>query len=123
MKTTLTPEQSATLIAKGISADKASEIKEYDDEVSQWTHRGAPIFTLVDLLDILPKEIERDMIDCGLDIYYSPIGSYFWRASYLAYSYSKISYVAVEKYAEELIDALYELLLWAIDNGHIDLTK
>lgn len=25
MKTTLTPEQSATLIAKGISADKASE--------------------------------------------------------------------------------------------------
>ena len=36
MKTTLTPEQSAILIAKGISAGKVSEIKEYDDEVSQW---------------------------------------------------------------------------------------
>ena len=94
MKTTLTPERSATLIAKGISADKASE---YDDEVSQWTHRGAPIFTLADICELLPKEIERDTINCGLDIYYSPIGSYFWRASYLTYSYSEIQYVAVEK--------------------------
>lgn len=31
MKKLLSAEQSATLIAKGISADKASEIKEYDD--------------------------------------------------------------------------------------------
>ena len=123
MKTALNPEQSATLIAKGISADKASEIKEYDDEVSQWTHRGTPIFTLADILGLLPKEIERDTINCGLDIYYSPIGSYFWRASYLTYSYSEIQYVAVEKNEEELIDALYSLLCWVIDNGHIDLTK
>lgn len=123
MKTTLNPEQSVTLIAKGISADKASEIKEYDDEVSQWTHRGAPIFTLADICSLLPKEIERDTINCGLDIYYSPIASYFWRASYLTYSYSEIQYVAVEKNEEELIDALYSLLCWVIDKGYIDLTK
>ena len=122
-KNCLTAEQSAILIAKGISADKASEIAEYDDEVSQWTHRGAPIFTLADICALLPKEVERDTINCGLDIYYSPIGSYFWRASYLTYSYSEIQYVAVEKNEEELIDALYSLLCWVIDKGYIDLTK
>lgn len=118
----LSPSQSATLIAKGISADKASEKKrEYTD---LGTFIGdTPIFTLADICSLLPKEVERDTINCGLDIYYSPIGSYFWRASYLTYSYSEIQYVAVEKNEEELIDALYSLLCWVIDKGYIDLTK
>ena len=81
MKTTLTAEQSATLIAKGISADKASEIKEYDDEVSQWTHRGAPTFTLTDLLSLLPKSIEYNgYAEAKLNIYTRPHRRECWVA-------------------------------------------
>ena len=122
MKQMLSPSQSATLIAKGISADKASEKKREYTDIGTFIG-DTPIFTLADICSLLPKEIERDTINCGLDIYYSPIGSYFWRASYLTYSYSEIQYVAVEKNEEELIDALYSLLCWVIDKGYIDLTK
>lgn len=111
MKTTLTPEQSATLIAKGISADKASEIKEYDDEVSQWTHRGAPIFTLSDILGILPIA-DRDLgsMNMGFDVERGLWASY----------YEFFNYIAC---ADEFIDSLYKLLLWVIDKGFIYLTK
>lgn len=122
MKQTLSVEQSATLIAKGISADKASEIKEYDDEVSQWTHRGAPIFTLADILPLLPKKITfGHRTNCRLKI--QPIisakdaTSEVWQACYLHTS------LKANAEADELIDALYSLLCWCIDSGHIDLTK
>lgn len=122
METTLTPEQSATLIAKGISADKASEIKEYDDAVSQWTHRGAPIFTLADLLELLPKKINEG--NYYLDLSY---GFGDWTASYILWNDcdegTYIRDTQGEKTEKELVDALYELLLWAIDNGHINLPK
>ena len=128
MKKLLSAEQSAILIAKGISANKASERTPDWNDINNTgkpleRRELLPIFTLADICALLPKEIERDTINCGLDIYYSPIGSYFWRASYLTYSYSEIQYVAVEKNEEELIDALYSLLCWVIDKGYIDLTK
>lgn len=123
MKTTLTPEQSATLTAKGISADKASEIKEYDDAVSQWTHRGAPIFTLADICALLPKGVIHDGLSCKLRI-----TSWYDEPYFAGYENQIGKYIMGNPYdapfsAEELIDALYELLLWVIDNGHIDLTK
>ena len=121
MKTTLTPEQSAKLIAKGISADKASEIKEYDDEVSKWTHRGSPIFTLADILGLLPKEIVNDTIMCENDD--CPI-SIRWDKNckkwFIGYDLVPHPVGVVDS---ELIDALFSTLCWDIDRGHIDLTK
>lgn len=58
MKTALTTEQSAALIDRGIPKEKASQVKECRDDVSQWTHRGTPIFTLTHLFGHLPKQIE-----------------------------------------------------------------
>lgn len=123
MKQTLSAEQSATLIAKGISADKASEIKEYDDEVSQWAHRGAPIFTLADILGLLPKGVIHNGLSCKLRI-----TSWYDEPYFAGYENQVGKYIMGNPYdapfdAEEMIDVLYELLLWAIDNGHIDLTK
>jgi hypothetical protein len=120
MKHLLTPEQSATLIAKGISADKASEIKEYDDEVSQWTHKGYPLFAFADLLSLLPKTINPGRY--YLDLSY---GFGDWTASYILWDNcdggTYIRDTQGEKTADELVDALYKLLLWAIDHNHIKL--
>lgn len=125
MKTALTTEQSAALIDRGIPEEKASQVKEWRDDVSQWTHRGTPIFTLTDLFGLLPKQIdgacinvtghiERHFlhIDCSADVcmcYYK--------------SKSGVLDLCVRP---ELIDALYELLFWLIDNRalyKIDFTK
>lgn len=123
MKTTLTPEQSATLIAKGISADKASEIKEYDDEVSQWTHRGAPIFTLADICSLLPKGVIHNGLSCKLRI-----TSWYDDPYFAGYENQIGKYIMGNPYdapfsAEELIDMLFDLLLWTIGHGYIGLTK
>ena len=118
MKTTLTPEQSATLIAKGISADKASEIAEYDDEVSQWTHRGAPIFTLADICELLPKEL---MID-GVTYYLNMLCMETWVANYIN-AVGDDYVTGILHSTTELIDALYNLLLWCLDNNLIKPTE
>ena len=120
MKTSLTPEQSATLIAKGISADKASEIAEYDDEVSQWTHRGAPIFTLADLFALIPKTIpDDDNKPYGYHRFGIAIDhKMLWCVSYFGNCYRHIGFDNVE-----LIDSLYRLVGWLADNKLIDLTK
>ena len=73
MKTQLTAEQSAKLIELGVSPERVSESKS-----SVAYGNGArgimkvpemPIFTLTDILDILPKEIEVDSpnADGGID--------------------------------------------------------
>lgn len=113
MKTQLTAEQSANLISKGVSKDRASEIEEYNDPVSQWTHRGQPIYTLTDLLEILPKEIVVDACLCGLSIWQHR--ARYWITSYIQYSGREIAMQPIAKTAEELIDALYELALWLAD--------
>lgn len=132
MKTTLTPEQSAVLIAKGISADKASmvrldfngtyayisgeEAQTVRDCVNgQFYVEESRMFSLADILSLLPKQI-------GLNNLY---------LDYLSIDRIEVGYRGERRsfgilhlvFSEELIDALYELLLWAIDNGHINLPK
>ena len=104
MRTKLTTEQSLHLVKLGVPTEMASEIEEYDDSISQWTHRGAPIFTLTDILDILPKEIEQNnksynLVILGFDSY--------WYADYV---HGKHYLSLISEY--ELIDALYELICW-----------
>ena len=121
MKTALTPEQSATLIAKGISADKASEKKrEYTDLGTPIGY--TPIFTLADICGLLPKEIVTDTIMCENDV--CPI-SIRWDKNCQKWfvGYELVSHPVGVGSDSELIDALFSTLCFAIDNGHIDLTK
>lgn len=118
MKHLLSVEQSATLIAKGISADKASErTLDFCDIITPLERRELlPIFTLADLLSFVPKVIENGLFNLELQA-----DNNGWDVIYSSYheGYDP-QYIASDK---ELIDALYSALLWCIDNGHIDLTK
>lgn len=113
MKTQLTAEQSAELFKRGVSPYKASEIEEYNDAVSKWTHRGQPIFTLSDLLSLLPKEINGYTLKIEAktdkwEVEYSAIFKYTgWEALRDAGS-------------AELIDCLYSLLFWLLDNNYLN---
>lgn len=51
MKRSLTKEQSARLIEQGVPREKASTVEQIPDYDN-------PIFTLTDILEILPKEIK-----------------------------------------------------------------
>lgn len=124
MKTTLAPEQSATLIAKGISADKASgqgekiykPITLQNGSIKRVFDGYTPIFTLADIIGILPKEVK---IHCDGDTLSMIYHCGQWRVGYS----NCAEHCNHTKVALELIDALYSLLCWAIGHGHIDLTK
>lgn len=117
MKNLLTPEQSAELIRKGIPNNRASDWEELNDPVSQWTGRGVPIFTLADLLSLLPKSIEyHGYAEAKLNIYTRPHRRECWVAKYIV-SAKTIPYDGV---GEELIDALYEVL-WKLLDNHVKL--
>ncbi len=138
MKTTLTPEQSATLIAKGISADKASmvcmnfngtyayvsgeEAQTVRDCVNgQFYAEEFLVFSLADIHSLLPREIVTDTIMGENDV--CPIAIRWdenckkWFAGY-----DLIPRPVPVGVDSELIDALYSLLCWAIENDYL-LTK
>lgn len=113
MKATLTPEQSAELVNRGISMEMASEWEEA-------CFMDVPVFSIGDLLSLLPKKITfGHRTNCRLKI--QPIISSkdriseVWQACYLHTS------LKANAEATELIDALYKLLLWAIDHNHVKL--
>lgn len=150
MKTTLTIEQSAELIKCGVSADKASKrvtrqvadsrgreiekprLKRWKDcapyEKATMTnlHIGLmrfehkDIFTLTDLLSLLPKKLygeETDYCDCELHIHANKLG---WSASYMEIRGSEVAVMKLTSYGVELIDALFSLLCKLLDN-HVKL--
>lgn len=122
MKKLLSAEQSANLIAKGISADKASEKKrEYTDLGTPIGY--TPIFTLADICSLLPKGVIHNGLSCKLRI-----TSWYDEPYFAGYENQVGKYIMGNPYdapfsAEELIDVLFDLLLWTIGHGHIDLTK
>ena len=127
MKTTLTIEQSAELIKRGVSAEKAS--------MSNATMQAAvdargivriprqPIFTLADLLSLLPKEITVTMESYDVDrlacLHISSTNEK-WYVSY-KYEFEEREYWCKMFNSEELIDALYKLMIWAIAHNHVKL--
>lgn len=118
MKTILTIKQSAELIKRGVSANRATEIKLYDDPVSEWTHRGCPLFTLTDLLSLLPKEIDG----CNLTIGASKEE---WRVAYELNEMDDddnfvITRIIMVQFSKELADALFLALCNCLDN-HVKL--
>ena len=153
-KSCLTAEQSATLIAKGISADKASMCQldfDYDGEIidrsevfedcdkllavvndeaievdrrivskdSDFDHSFAddtPIFAIADVLGLLPKEIVADTIICQNDI--CPIRiNWDTKGQKWFVGYELIPHPVDVGVDSELIDALFSILCWAIDNN------
>lgn len=114
MKTKLTIEKSQRLIESGISIDKSSDFAIYDEPCRR---AYMPIFTLTDLLEILPKEaVFKD--DFGrFEKYYLGID---WSCNHewVVY-YANTTRTMSRKNSPELIDALYSLLIWLIDNKHL----
>lgn len=122
MKTTLTIEQSAELIKRGVSADRASEFRECFADTPDGTSMGyLPRFTIADLFSLLPKGIIHNRLFCKLRI-----TSWYDDPYFAGYMNQVGKYIMGNPYdepfsAEELIDVIFELLCWAIDNGHVKL--
>lgn len=118
MKTTLTPEQSATLIAKGISADKASFDSCAIAVGSAARTPTQPIFTLADICALLPKEIVTDTIMCENDV--CPI-SIRWDKNCQKWfvGYELVPHPVGVGVDSELIDALFSTLCWVIEKNLI----
>lgn len=140
MKDRLTPEQSQHLIELGVDASKASatryivsetevycgysrEVIVTDGYISDYVDQES-IFTLSDILSLLPKEIHDTEIWEQWEHFYLVIETDCngtWLATYREYSGGEIVMEIGEKVAPELIDALFELLVWCITNKHIEL--
>ena len=123
MKRTLSAEQSATLIAKGISADKASErtpdYKDINNTGKPFERRALlPIFTLADVCALLPKEIVTDTIMCDDDV--CPI-SIRWDTNCQKWfvGYDLIPHPVGVGVDSELIDALFSTLCWVIEKNFL----
>ncbi len=140
MKTELTPEESAKLIELGVDPKLASmvswkstkdwqgnNINENNKHLVLKPFRPAvmgfesfdckDIFTLTDILAILPKGIRHKEGPYGLCMEYDCDWevSYFNMANFL--TPNKEGFIAFAQ-ASELIDALNQLLIWCIANGH-----
>ena len=120
MKTQLTAEESAKLIELGVSPERASErtfdLKDVNNLSKPLERRELlPIFTLADILDILPKEIRHNGCTYKLNIDYPPIGMVAAR-----YNSEDDDLDSLKGYlCEELIDALYSLLVWCLEKGYV----
>lgn len=110
MKLLLTIEQSAEFIKRGVSGNKVSRrTPDYHD---------TPIFTLADLLSLLPKVIYRNDSIYPIELIISwDRHNQMW---YAGYNFFKDDFIN-HNFGAELIDSLYNLLLWAIDNNHVKL--
>lgn len=124
MKTTLTVQESLELIKRRVSKYKASATY-----VGRWEHSSEgsfadpesvePLFTLADLLSLLPKEIDG----CNLTIGASKEE---WRVAYELNELDEngdnfvITRTIMIQFAKELIDALFLALCNCLDN-HVKL--
>lgn len=88
----------------------------YDAETGNYDHsyrKYCGVFTLQDILDLLPEEIyteENELVT--LNIHFPNDG--YWEFSYMGL------HKCMEFFLEEnVIDAAYEMLCWVIDNGYL----
>lgn len=76
-----------------------------------------PVFTLQEILNVLPKYISKNQVIYALTIWYSKSANNWLIAYYDMHN-------VIELYMdEELIDAAYNLLCWCIENGYIETNK
>lgn len=117
MKDKLTIEQSQRLIELGVDPSRASK-REIVHDPNPKKEYTATIFTFIDILSLLPKEIEApdywgEVDTCSLGI---TTNNDVWEVSYYGVD-------NVFRKAPELIDALYSLLVWAIENDYLNLKE
>lgn len=117
MKTTLTIEQSADLIKRGVSVDKASVKYPIDAPYRTSGIYVASVFTIADLLSLLPKHIPFANAEWYLNIQWD-ISWGKWYVQYLDFDHD--DEVVKEEEAPELIDALYLLTLAVINHVKLD---
>lgn len=121
MKTELTIEQSEELIRKGVSGYKASSsVNAILTEDGVKIIPEQPIFSLSDLMELLPKEIHTDeQGTCWLNLSGENSG---WTAGYSYYTegFGNGEDYFVNVSESELIDTLYQLALWCADNGYLN---
>ena len=70
-----------------------------------------PVFTLHDIIELLPKEIDGAYL--SLELNYCSIEYY-----YIDYE-ERISWKSIDFNIEKIIDACYEMLLCVIENGYL----
>ena len=121
MKNLLTIEQSAELIKRGVSSDKASVKYPIDAPYRTSGIYIASVFTLTDLFAMLPKGIIYNGLSCKLRI-----TSWYDEPYFAGYMNQVGKYIMGNPYdapfsAEELIDVIFQLLYWAIDHNHVKL--
>ena len=124
MKIALTPEQSAILIAKGMSAEKASRqgeriyktVELQNGSIKRVFDGYEPIFTLADVCSLLPKEVVTDTIMCDDDV--CPI-SIRWDKNCQKWfvGYDLVPHPVGVGVDSELIDALFSTLCWVIEQN------
>ena len=115
MKTTLTVEESQRLIELGVDPKLASYTDVVADESGNH-YVEKLVFSLTDLLSILPKEVKIHRDGDTLSMIYH-CGQ--WRVGYT----NCAEYCNHTKVAPELIDALYQLLVWCLDHKIIKLKE
>lgn len=86
-----------------------SEGKEYLYWGKCTDENGVPVFTLQDIIDILPNSIEKCYIAIG--------------KTSVSYNNYRTLRVITTKIKRNLIDAAYEMLCWCIENGYINTNK
>ena len=120
MKTTLTIEQSAELIKRGVSAERATIVPlcATSQDEPRWSE---PIFTLADLLSLLPKEIHKDdtLYTYNLQIAWDDKRRK-WSAMYIVWYDAMRCYVPYKSESTDLCDSFYGLIMLLLDN-HVKL--
>lgn len=125
MKTTLTPEQSQRLIELGVDPSKASATivtDEYNESTDNFQHL---VFTLDDLLELLPKEITREFENVEIVRFqlYMNIYKGDWNVGYGENEKQRAQNNLFDDNPllnlwwvlhPELIDALFEQLCWLL---------
>ena len=68
-------------------------------------------FTLQDIIELLPKEIDGTYLSLELD--YCSIDYY-----YIDYD-ERINWKSIDFNIEEIMDGVYNMLIWVIENGYL----
>ena len=122
MKITLTIEESQKLIELGVDAKLASEI-EYRPRKCGYGRLKYRVYSLSDILSILPKEIDGYELNISTTKQLYFVSYILWDHAEDYGSYVRDTRPDTQLYAPELIDALNQLAIWAIEHQHLKTEK
>ena len=122
MKTILTVEESQRLIDLGVDPKMATSKTTIIEEAGlcgRWESEVL-LFSLTDILIILPKSYfsEEHFAEMVLSI---EVCDNKWFANYRYYCGGELAGQDVEREAPELIETLYQLVIWCLENKIIKL--